>query len=48
MFRLGAAGPGNSWPLLHSPVFDIQESAIADGARIMSRAALLLALMAPP
>jgi amidohydrolase len=48
MFRLGAAGPGNSWPLLHSPVFDIQESAIADGARIMSRASLLLALMAPP
>jgi amidohydrolase len=46
--RLGCAGvseQGQSWPLLHSPVFDIDESAIEVGVRILARTALMLALM---
>jgi len=46
-FRLGCAGRDGEWPMLHSPVFDVDEKAIAIGARIVARAALLLALMAP-
>lgn len=44
-FRLGCAGPGDEWPMLHSPVFDVDERAIPTGARIMARAALMLSLM---
>ncbi|GAB5442302.1 MAG: M20 family metallopeptidase [Fuerstiella sp.] len=39
--RLGCAG-SLPWPHLHSPVFDIDESAIAIGARVIARAALEL------
>ncbi len=46
-FRLGCAGPDGDWPLLHSPVFDVDERAIPIGARIIARSALLLALMGP-
>ncbi len=44
--RLGCAGEQSDWPLLHSPVFDIDEKAIAVGARVMARTALLLAMIA--
>jgi len=37
--RLGCAG-GPDWPLLHSPVFDVDERIIAMGARVVTRAAL--------
>jgi len=40
--RLGCAG-GPDWPLLHSPVFDVDERVIALGARIVTRAVLLMA-----
>ncbi|MEO1980877.1 MAG: amidohydrolase [Fuerstiella sp.] len=40
--RLGCAS-SQPWPHLHSPVFDIDESAIAFGVRILARATLLLA-----
>ncbi len=43
--RLGCAGGSEDWPLLHSPIFDIDEQAIAIGARIMARTALLLAMI---
>lgn len=43
--RLGCAGEAPDWPLLHSPIFDVDERAIAVGARVMTRAALLLAMM---
>lgn len=46
--RLGCAGETSEqspWPLLHSPDFDIDESAIRVGARVLTRAALLLAMM---
>lgn len=46
-FRLGCAGAGGDWPLLHSPIFDVDESAIPLGARIMARTALLLAMIGP-
>jgi metal-dependent amidase/aminoacylase/carboxypeptidase family protein len=46
-FRLGCAGAEGDWPMLHSPVFDVDEMAIPIGARIISRAALLLSLMSP-
>jgi len=46
-FRLGCAGPDGDWPLLHSPVFDVDERAIPIGARIIARSALLLSLMGP-
>lgn len=41
--RLGCARPGEDWPLLHSPVFDIDERALGIGVRILSRAAFALA-----
>lgn len=37
--RLGCAGSGD-WPLLHSPVFDVDEGVIALGARVVTRAVL--------
>ena len=37
--RLGCAGDSN-WPLLHSPVFDVDEQVIAIGAHVVTRAAL--------
>lgn len=43
--RLGCAGDTEDWPLLHSPIFDIDESAISIGARVMARTALMLAMM---
>lgn len=46
-FRLGCAGRAADWPLLHSPVFDVDERSIGCGSRIIARAALLLAMMAP-
>ena len=39
--RLGCAGDAN-WPLLHSPVFDVDEQVIGTGARVVSQAALQL------
>ena len=39
--RLGCAS-GPDWPLLHSPVFDVDERIIAIGARVVSRAVLQL------
>lgn len=41
--RLGCAA-SQPWPHLHSPVFDIDESAIAFGVRVLARAALLLTM----
>jgi len=38
--RLGCAG-SLPWPHLHSPVFDVDEQAIAIGVRVVARAALL-------
>ena len=46
-FRLGCAGPEGEWPLLHSPIFDVDESAIPLGARMLARSALLLAMIGP-
>ena len=46
-FRLGCAGPEGDWPLLHSPIFDVDETAIPLGARIIARSALLLAMIGP-
>lgn len=44
-FRLGCAAAPGEWPLLHSPLFDVDERAIEIGARVLTRAALLLGLM---
>ena len=41
--RLGCA-TSQPWPHLHSPDFDIDESAIAFGVRVLARATLLLAM----
>jgi len=38
MFRLGCAPPGLQAPPLHSPMFDLDEHALAIGARILVRA----------
>lgn len=46
-FRLGCAGSEADWPLLHSPIFDVDETAIQHGAGIMARSALLLAMIGP-
>lgn len=35
--RLGCAGQ-DDWPLLHSPIFDVDEAVIAAGARVVTRA----------
>jgi amidohydrolase len=37
MFRLGAAGDGQPWPGLHTPLFDVDEKCLAVGAKIMAR-----------
>ena len=42
MFRLGSSSEGGH--LLHTPEFDIDESALVLGARVMVRAALLWGL----
>lgn len=42
MLRLGCAAPERQAHFLHSPLFDIDERAIAIGVRIMLRAAVLL------
>jgi len=44
MLRLGCAPGSDEAPFLHSPMFDIDEQAIALGTRILIRAALLLAV----
>jgi amidohydrolase len=38
MFRLGAAGDGAAWPGLHTPSFDVDETCMAVGAKILARA----------
>ncbi len=44
MLRLGCAKPGMpDWPLLHSPLFDVDETALPTGVRILLAAALVLA-----
>jgi len=40
MFRLGCAPPGESAPPLHSPHFDLDERALAIGAKILARTAV--------
>ncbi|WP_406700319.1 amidohydrolase [Singulisphaera sp. Ch08] len=42
LLRLGVAS-GERWPALHSPDFDIDERALALGAKILARSAVLLA-----
>lgn len=42
MLRLGCAVPGGKAPFLHSPLFDLDERALALGTRILLRTALLL------
>jgi amidohydrolase len=37
MFRLGAAGDNGPWPGLHTPMFDVDESCLAVGAKIFAR-----------
>ena len=44
LLRLGCAVSVDDPPFLHSPLFDLDERAIAVGARILFRAALLLSL----
>ena len=41
MFRLGVAADGEGGPGLHSPDFDIQEPAMAIGAKILARAVVI-------
>ncbi len=41
MFRLGAAAPKATRTFLHSPMFDIDERALAIGAKILARTAVL-------
>jgi amidohydrolase len=40
MFRLGAAGENGEWTGLHTPTFDIDESCLAIGAKILARAVI--------
>lgn len=40
MFRLGCAGNHGSWPGLHTPTFDVDESCLAVGAKILARTVL--------
>lgn len=43
LLRLGVAPVGSSaWPPLHSPQFDVDESALVLGAKILARSAVLL------
>jgi amidohydrolase len=44
MLRVGCAPPGFAAPYLHAPDFDVDERVLAIGARILLRAALLLAV----
>ncbi len=37
MFRLGVAGHNNSWPGLHTPMFDVDERCLTVGAKILAR-----------
>lgn len=37
MFRLGAAGNDDTWPGLHTPMFDVDERCLAVGAKIFAR-----------
>ena len=43
MFRLGTARPGATPTPLHTPEFDIDESALAIGVRVLTRSAIALA-----
>jgi amidohydrolase len=47
MLRVGIAPPGFAAPFLHAPDFDIDERALALGARILLRAALILSADPP-
>jgi amidohydrolase len=44
MIRLGCAPPGEKAAPLHSPLFDLDERALAVGARVLARAAVLWTL----
>jgi amidohydrolase len=48
LLRLGVAGEDGPAPHLHSPAFDIDERALAIGARILARSAVLMALDSAP
>jgi amidohydrolase len=37
MFRLGVASNANSWPGLHTPLFDVDERCLTIGAKILAR-----------
>ena len=41
MFRLGCARPGRRGVPLHNPSFDVDESAILIGAKILARAVVM-------
>jgi amidohydrolase len=43
LFRLGVAGPGKDKHFLHSPRFDLDETALAVGAKLLARCAVRLA-----
>lgn len=43
MFRLGAAGENGTWTGLHTPTFDVDESCLAVGAKILARTVVELA-----
>jgi amidohydrolase len=43
LFRLGVAGPGMHKHFLHSPRFDLDEAALAIGAKLLARCAVRLA-----
>jgi amidohydrolase len=44
LLRLGVApGTGVPWPQLHSPLFDIDERALALGAKVLAHCIVLLA-----
>jgi amidohydrolase len=42
LLRLGVAGPGKEPPFLHSPLFDIDEHALAVGAKVLAHGTVLL------
>lgn len=44
MFRLGVAGSDGAWPGLHTPLFDVDERAIAIGAKILARSVVQYSL----
>ncbi len=47
LLRVGCAAPGADAPFLHSPVFDVDERILAQGAKILLRAALVLSAGRP-